>query len=79
MGLKSVNPSPLLPHGVGLKSRPIPAPPPLQSGENPHGAKRGGASQAGRDKIASPTEARLKEKLFSVFFFLVGKTLYFNI
>ena len=79
MGLKSVNPSPPPPHGAGLKSRPIPAPPPLRSGENLHGAKRGGAGQAGRDKIASPTEARLKEKLFSVFFFLVGKTLYFNI
>ena len=80
MGLKSVNPSPLLPHGVGLKSRPIPAPPPLQSGENPHGAKREGAGQAGQGKIAIPTKARLKEKLFSVFFFfLVGKTLYFNI
>ena len=51
-GLKSVNPSP--PRDAGLKSRPIPVPPPLQGGENPHGAKRGGAGQAGRDKIAIP-------------------------
>ena len=78
-GSKKCKPIPPPPHGAGLKSRPIPAPPPLRSGENLHGAKRGGAGQAGRDKIASPTEARLKEKLFSVFFFLVGKTLYFNI
>ena len=52
MGLKSVNLSP--PRGAGLKSRPIPAPPPLQGGENPHGAKRGGMGQAGRSKIAIP-------------------------
>ena len=39
---------------MGLKSHPIPAPPPLWGGENPHGAKRGGAGQAGRGKIAIP-------------------------
>ena len=43
------------PHGTRLKSHPIPAPPPLRGGKNPHGAKRGGAGQAGRDKIAIPT------------------------
>ena len=40
---------------MGLKSHPIPAPPSLRGGENPHGAKRGGAGQAGRGKIAIPT------------------------
>ena len=44
-GLKSVNPS--SPH-------PIPAPPPLRDGKNPHGAKWGRAGQAGRGKIAIP-------------------------
>ena len=42
------------PRGAGLKSHPIPVPPPLRGGENPHGAKRGGAGQAGRGKIAIP-------------------------
>ena len=41
--------------GAGLKSHPIPTPPPLRGGKNPHGAKRGGADQAGRGKIAIPT------------------------
>ena len=31
------------PRGAGLKSYPILAPPPLRGGENPRGAKRGGA------------------------------------
>ena len=30
-------------NGAGLKSRPIPAPPPLRGGENPRGEKRGWA------------------------------------
>ena len=57
-GLKSVNPSPprpAPPRDAGRKSHPIPASPPLRGGENPHGAKRGGAGQAGRGKIAIPT------------------------
>ena len=53
-GSKKCKPIPTLPRGVGLKSHPIPAPPPLRGGENPHGAKRGGAGQAGRGKIAIP-------------------------
>ena len=41
--------------GAGwVKSHPIPAPPPLRGGENPHGAKRGGAGQAEQCKIAIP-------------------------
>ena len=54
-GSKKCKPIPAPPHGAGLKSYPIPAPSPLRSGENPHGAKRGGADQAGRGKIAIPT------------------------
>ena len=54
VGLKSVNPSPPPPRGAGLKSHPILAPPPLRGGENPHGAKWGGAGQAGRGKIVIP-------------------------
>ena len=53
-GSKKCKPIPAPPRGVGLKSHPIPAPPPLRGGENPHGAKRGGAGQAGRGKIAIP-------------------------
>ena len=40
---KNSKPIPVLLHGVGLKSHLIPALPPLQGGENPYGAKRGGA------------------------------------
>ena len=54
-GSKKCKPIPAPPRGAGLKSCPIPAPPPLRGGENPHGAKRGGASQAGRGKIAIPS------------------------
>ena len=54
-GSKKCKPIPAPPCGAGLKSYPIPAPPPLRSGKNPHGAKRGGAGQAGRGKIAIPT------------------------
>ena len=38
------HPRPAPPRGAGLKSYPIPAPPPLQGGKNPCKAKRGGAS-----------------------------------
>ena len=54
-GSKKCKPIPAPPRGAGLKSHPIPAPPPLRGGENPHGAKRGGAGQVGRGKIAIPT------------------------
>ena len=54
-GSKKCKPIPAPPCGAGLKSRPIPAPSPLRGGENPHGAKWGGAGQAGRGKIAIPT------------------------
>ena len=54
-GSKKCKPIPAPPRGAGLKSHPIPAPPPLRGGENPHGAKRGGAGQAGRGKIAIPS------------------------
>ena len=54
-GSKKCKPIPAPPRGAGLKSCPIPAPPPLRGGENPQGAKRGGAGQAGRGKIAIPT------------------------
>ena len=53
-GSKKCKPIPAPPRDAGLKSHPIPAPPPLRGGENPHGAKRGGAGQAGRGKIAIP-------------------------
>ena len=43
-----------LPRGAGLKSPPIPTPPPLLGRENPHGTKRGGADQVRRGKIAIP-------------------------
>ena len=42
-GSKMCKPIPAPPRGVGLNSCPIPAPSPLRGGENPHGAKRGGA------------------------------------
>ena len=54
-GSKKCKPIPAPPLDAGLKSCPIPAPPPLRGGENPHGAKRGGAGQAGRGKIAIPS------------------------
>ena len=54
-GSKKCKPIPAPPCGVGLKSHSIPAPPSLRGGENPHGAKRGGAGQAGRGKVAIPT------------------------
>ena len=54
-GSKKCKPIPAPPRGAGLKSHPIPAPLPLRGKENPHGAKRGGAGQAGRGKIAIPT------------------------
>ena len=38
-GSKKSKPIPAPPHGAGLKSCHIPALPPLQGGENPHGAK----------------------------------------
>ena len=44
-GSKKCKSIPAPPRGAGLKSCPIPAPSPLQNGENPHGAKRGGAGQ----------------------------------
>ena len=53
---KKCKPIPAPPRGAGLKSCPIPAPSPLRGGKNPHGAKRGGAGQVGRGKIAIPTE-----------------------
>ena len=54
-GSKKCKSIPAPPRGAGLKSCPISALSPLQGGENPHGAKRGGAGQAERDKIAIPT------------------------
>ena len=57
-GSKKCKPIPAPPRGAGLKSLPIPAPPPLRGGENPHGAKREGAGQAGRGKIAIPKLAK---------------------
>ena len=44
-GCKKCKPIPAPSRGAGLKSYPIPAPPPLWGGENLHGAKRGGAGQ----------------------------------
>ena len=81
-GSKKCKPIPTLSRGAGLKSHPIPAPPPLRGGENPHGAKRGGAGQAGRGKIAIPTLVCLSAVL-TLFFgrlwkiIFVGKSLFF--
>ena len=55
VGSKKCKPILAPPRGMGLKSRPIPAPPPLRGGENPHGVKWGEAGQAGRGKIAIPS------------------------
>ena len=46
-GSKKSKPIPTSPHGVGLKSCPIPTPPPLRDEENPRRVKRGRAGQAG--------------------------------
>ena len=54
-GSKKSKPIPTPPRSARLKSHPIPATPPLRGGENLRGVKRGGASQAGRSKIAIPT------------------------
>ena len=59
-GSKKCKSIPAPPRGAGLKSYPIPAPSPLRGGENPHGAKRGGAGQAGRDKIAIPSNMSIE-------------------
>ena len=61
-GSKKCKPIPAPSRDAGLKSHPIPAPPALWSGETQHGAKRGGAGQAGRGKIAIPTHEHLKKK-----------------
>ena len=66
-GSKKCKPILAPPRGAGLKSYPIPAPPPLRGGENPHGAKRGGAGQAGRGKIAIPSFNRGNEKFIPFF------------
>ena len=69
-GSKKCKPIPAPSRGAGLKSHPILAPPPLQGGENPHGAKRGGAGQAGRGKIVIPTyNTWLNNKDTKFFFF----------
>ena len=66
VGSKKSKLIPTQPRGAGLKfchipaslrSCPIPTPPPLWGGENSHGAKWGGAGQAGRGKIAIPSQA----------------------
>ena len=44
-GSKKSKRIPTLSRGAGLKSCPIPTPPPLWGGENLRGAKRGGAGQ----------------------------------
>ena len=41
-GFKKSKPIPSPLRGTGLKSYPIPAPPPLRDEENPRGAKRAG-------------------------------------
>ena len=60
-GSKKCKSIPIPPRGAGLKSRPIPVPPPLRGGENPHGVKWGGAGQAGRGKIAIPTKDTIEQ------------------
>ena len=67
-GSKKCKPIPAPSRGAGLKSYPIPAPPPLRGGENLHGAKRGGAGQAGQGKIAIPSFVHFKKKKILKFF-----------
>ena len=71
-GSKKCKPIPAPPRGAGLKSRLIPAPSSLRGGENPHGAKRGGAGQAGQGKIAIPNIAQNKVKYKETTTFLVA-------
>ena len=71
-GSKKCKPIPSPSRGAGLKSRPIPVPPPLRGGENPYGAKRGGAGQAGRGKIAIPIDLFLPIFILG-FLFRLGK------
>ena len=52
-GSKKCKPIPTPPCDTGLKSCPIPAPPPLQGEENPYGAKRGGGVKRGGEKLPS--------------------------
>ena len=54
VGDKNIKPIPAPPRGAGTKYCPIPAPPPLRVGENPHGAGRGGAGQSGAGKNCHP-------------------------
>ena len=75
---KKSKPIPTSSCGAGLKSCPILAPPPLRGGENPHGAKRGGAGQAGRGKIAIPTTAWYL-LIFVIFKILFLKYLIYNL
>ena len=79
-GSKKCKPIPAPHRDVGLKSQPIPPPPPpLWGGENPHGAKRGGAGQAGQGKIAIPryyiTFVSIVFFFFFGFFFIFFKIL----
>ena len=56
-GSKKSKPIPALPCGAGLKSCPIPTPPPLRVGENPRGAKLGGAGQNCHPETACPHQS----------------------
>ena len=47
VGDKNTKPIPTPPWGARTKYCPIPTPPPLRGGENPHGVRQGGAGQSG--------------------------------
>ena len=61
-GSKKCKPIPAPPRDAGLKSHPIPAPPPLRGGENPHGAKRGGAGKNCHPYAEKRKEAESEKK-----------------
>ena len=63
-GSKKSKPILTPPYGAGLKSPPTLVPPPLRGWKNLCRAKRGGASQAGRGKIAIPISNNLFNRLY---------------
>ena len=71
---KKCKPILALPRGAGLKSRPIPALPPLRGGENPHGAKRGGVGQSGMGQNCHPYIQRFTLSLKIVYNYLVKRS-----
>ena len=72
---KKCKPILALPRGAGLKSRPIPTPPPLRGGENPHGAKQGGVGQSEAGQNCHPYIQRFTLYLKIVYNYLVKRSM----